>query len=72
VAENRNHFWRPNVIQKLGDCLQQLFWLVEGLADERRLHMTEKPEVGSCKIRTVNWVTHTSNMVFSDKLFSGF
>jgi hypothetical protein len=35
VAENRNHFWRLNFIQKLGDCLQQLFWLVEGLADER-------------------------------------
>jgi hypothetical protein len=37
VAENRNRFWRLNFTQKLGDCLQQLFWLVEGLADEQSL-----------------------------------
>jgi hypothetical protein len=45
VAENRDHFWQLNFIQRLIDCLQQLFWLVEGLADERSPHMTEKPEV---------------------------
>jgi hypothetical protein len=45
VAENRDNFWRLNFIQKLGDYLQQLFWLVEGLADERSLHISEKPEV---------------------------
>jgi hypothetical protein len=44
--------------------------LVEGLVDERSLHMTEKPEVWWCKIRTVRWVRHTPNMVFSDKLLS--
>jgi hypothetical protein len=33
VAENHDHFWRLNFLQKLGDCLQQPFWLVEGLAD---------------------------------------
>jgi hypothetical protein len=71
VAENRHHFWRLNFIQKLGDCFQQLFWLVEGLPDERGLHMTEKPEVRWCKIRTVRLVRHTSNMVFSDKLPTG-
>jgi hypothetical protein len=71
VAENRDHFWRLNCIQKLDDLLQQLFWLVEGLADEPSLHMTEKPEVRWCKIKTVWWVKHTSSMVFSDKLLSG-
>jgi hypothetical protein len=71
VAENRNHFWRLNFIQKLGDCPQQLFWLVEDLADERSLHMTEKPEVRWCKISTVGLVKHTSKMVFTDKLLSG-
>jgi hypothetical protein len=34
VAENRDHFWRLNFIRKVGDCFQQLFWFVEGLADE--------------------------------------
>jgi hypothetical protein len=71
VAENRDYFWRLNFIQKLGDRLQQLFWLVEGLTDERSFHMTEKPEVRWCKIGTVRWVRHTSNPVFSDKLLSG-
>jgi hypothetical protein len=71
VAENRDHFWRLNFIQKLGDCLQQLFWTVERLVDERSLHITEKAEVRWCKIRTATWVRHTSNMVFSDKLLSG-
>jgi hypothetical protein len=70
-AENRDHFWRLNFIQKLGDWLQQLFWLVEGLADKQSLHMTAKPEVRWCEIKTVRWVRHTSNMVFSDKLLSG-
>jgi hypothetical protein len=71
VAENRDHFWRLNFIQQLGDCLQQLFWLVEDLTDKRSLHVTEKPEVRWRKIKTVRWVSHTSNMVFSDKLLSG-
>jgi hypothetical protein len=43
VTENRDHFWRLNFIQKLGDYLQQPFWLVEGLANERSLHMAEMP-----------------------------
>jgi hypothetical protein len=55
---------------KLGDCLYHLFWLVEDLADERSFHITEKPEVQSCKIRTARWVRYTSNMVLSDKLLS--
>jgi hypothetical protein len=71
VAENRDQSWRLDFIQTLGDCLQQLFWLVEGLGDELSLHMTEKPEVRWCKSRTVRWVRHTSNMVFNDKLLSG-
>jgi hypothetical protein len=57
VAENRDRFWWLNFMQKLGDCLQQLFWLVEGLADERSLRMTEKPEVRWRKIRIARWGT---------------
>jgi hypothetical protein len=53
VSKNHIQFWWLNFIQKLGDGLQQLFWLVKGLADERSLHMTEKPEVRWWKIRTV-------------------
>jgi hypothetical protein len=48
VAENRDHFWRLSFIQKLGNSLSQLFWLVKGLADERRFYMTKKPEVRWC------------------------
>jgi hypothetical protein len=68
--------WKPRSLlaaefhSKLCDCLQQLFWLVEDPADERSLHLTEKPEVWWCKIRTVRWVRNRSNMIFSDKLFS--
>jgi hypothetical protein len=45
VVKNRDHFWWLDFIQKLSDCIRQLLWLVEGLANERSLHMTEKPEV---------------------------
>jgi hypothetical protein len=71
MAENRDHFWWLNFIQKLSDCLQQLFWIVGGLADEQSLHITGKPEVRWCKIRTVRRVGYTFNVVFGDKFLTG-
>jgi hypothetical protein len=44
-VENDFQFCRLNFIQKLGDCLEKLFWLVGRPACQRILHMAEEPEV---------------------------
>jgi hypothetical protein len=45
VAESEFQFRPLNFIQKLRDDVEKFFWLLEPLANERSLHMPEKPEV---------------------------
>jgi hypothetical protein len=49
-----------NLIQKLGDHFKKLINIIEYATCKRCLDITERPEVGWCRVRTI-WRMRSSN-----------
>jgi hypothetical protein len=60
-----------NFTQQFLKPVEKILWPGELLSCQCNLHVSEKPEVRRCQVRTARWVGYSNNGIFSEKVPRG-